>query len=42
MILGAFVASGSWLVVDYFTGMQGNLWQWMFSAVSFAIDSQPC
>ena len=24
MILGAFVVSGTWLVIDYFTGMQGN------------------
>ena len=24
MILGAFVVSGSWLVIDYFTGKQGN------------------
>ncbi len=24
MILGAFVTSGTWLVIDYFTGQQGN------------------
>ena len=30
MILGAFVAAGTWLVIDYCTGMVGNLWQYMF------------
>ena len=29
MIIGSFTTSGTWLIIDYFTGMVGNLWQYM-------------
>ena len=29
LILGSFVTTGTWLIIDYFTGMVGNLWQYM-------------
>jgi len=29
MIIGSFTTTGTWLIIDYFTGMVGNLWQYM-------------
>ena len=29
MIMGSFVVAGTWLAIDYFSGMVGNLWQYM-------------
>ena len=29
MIIGSFTTTGTWLIIDYFTGMVDNLWQYM-------------